>query len=200
MKNNVAYLPADAIARHEDFDVWYADGELFLSVKGKWEREKDDVVVFGRMGGQMGRVHPDSKTLSYYLQIERWEYAFRTYRIFQDYFVDGMHWQINGSLGKLPLTFVHDENDQKEVTVRRVNFRNHGECLEVRCRDVTKLRIAVFSVIAMGVKEEYRGLSEGINDPNAPRLERVKNWFFSGRGKTYEQLLEDEAKAAARRA
>ena len=34
MKNNKVYFPVDAIARHEDFDVWYEDGDVFLSLKG----------------------------------------------------------------------------------------------------------------------------------------------------------------------
>lgn len=54
MKNNKVYLPTDAIARHEDFDVWYADGETFLSIKGAWSKESDKAVIFGRMGGEMG--------------------------------------------------------------------------------------------------------------------------------------------------
>ena len=39
MKNNKVYFPVDAIARHEDFDVWYEDGDVFLSLKGAWSGE-----------------------------------------------------------------------------------------------------------------------------------------------------------------
>lgn len=193
MKNNKVYMRKDAFARHEDFDVWYADGERFLSIKGTWSNERDIVRIFGRMGGEMGCIKPDAKALAYYLKLERWEYVFHTRRIFEDYCVDGMHWQIDGSLGKLPLDFVNEEDFAKDVHVSEVPLKGHGECFEIRAKDVAKLRIAVASVIAMGIKEEYRGLSEGIADPGASKLAKAKNWLFAGKGKTYEQLLAEEA-------
>ena len=144
MKNNKVYLPTDAIARHEDFDVWYADGETFLSIKGAWSKESDKAVIFGRMGGEMGQIKPDHKALTYYLQLERWEYV--------------------------------------------VDFKGHGPCFEVRAKDVAKLRIAVAAVIAMAIKEEYRGLSEGLKNPNASRLEKAKNWLVADKDIPYDQL------------
>ncbi|WP_139653638.1 hypothetical protein [Raoultibacter phocaeensis] len=193
MKNNKVYMPADAIARHKDFDVWYADGEPFLSIRGTWSSERDKACIFGRMGGEMGSIKPDAKALTYYLKLERWEYVFHTRRIFSDYYVNGMRWQINGTLRELPLDFVCEDNFEKDVHVRVVEFRNRGECYEIKAKDVAKLRIAVTAVIAMGIKEEYRGLSEGIDDPNASKLKKAKRWMFAGKGKTYEQLLEEEA-------
>lgn len=193
MKNNKAYMPKDALARHEDFDVWYPDGELFLSIRGTWRSEHDKVLIFGRMGGEMGAIKPDAKALTYYLKLERWEYVLHTRRIFQDYYVNGMRWQIDGTISEPPLYFVKEDDFEKDVHVRVVPFKNHGECFEIRAKDVAKLRIAVAAVIAMGIKEEYRGLSEGIEDPSASKLAKAKNWLFAGKGKTYEQLLEEEA-------
>ncbi len=193
VKNNKAYLPKDAFARHEDFDVWYADGDTFLSIRGAWESERSEIAIFGRMGGEMGAVKPDAKALAYYLKLERWEYVFHTRRLFQDYYVNGMRWQIDGTLSEPPLDFVREDDSVKDVHVRVVEFMDRGECYEIKAKDVAKLRIAVAAVIAMGIKEEYRGLSEGIENPNASRLEKAKNWLFAGKGKTYEQLLEEDA-------
>lgn len=193
MKNNKVYVRKDALTRHEDFDVWYADGELFLSIKGTWSSERDIVRIFGRMGGEMGCIKPDAKALAYYLKLERWEYVFHTRRIFEDYCVDGMHWQIDGSLSEPPFDFVNEENLGKDVRVSTISFKDRGECFEIKAKDAAKLRIAVAAVIAMGIKEEHRGLSEGIADPAASRLARFKTRLFSGKGKTYEQLLAEEA-------
>lgn len=198
MKNNRAYVPVDVVSLHQDFDVWYADGEAFLKFTGPWSSERDKVTIFGRMGGEMGCIKPDPKALAYYLKLERWEYVFHTRRIFKDYYVNGMRWQINGSLSNPPLDFLlEDEREEgdlvKDVHVRVVDFKNRGQCFEVRSKDVAKLRIAVAAVVAMAVKEEYRGLSEGLDAKNASRLKRMKNWIFSGKGKTYEELLADEA-------
>lgn len=208
MKNNKVYMPTDALTRHEDFDVWYEDGETFLSLRSTWASEGDKVRIFGRMGGEMGSIKPDAKKLTYYLKLERWEYVFHTRRIFEDYYVNGMKWQINGSLTDPPLAFIL-ENDlekgqkvptlsnKKDVLVRVMEFRDRGECYEIKCNDVTKLRIAVAAVIAMAIKEEYKGLSEGTHNPYASRMQRAKNWLFAGKGKTYEQLLEEEAAAVS---
>ena len=88
---------------------------------------------------------------------------------------------------------MREDDSVKDVHVRVVEFMDRGECYEIKAKDVAKLRIAVAAVIAMGIKEEYRGLSEGIENPNASRLEKAKNWLFAGKGKTYEQLLEEDA-------
>lgn len=208
MKNNRVYVSKDALAKREDFDAWYADGDTFLSFKSNWTGEGDKVRIFGRLGGEMGSIKPDPKKLTYYLKLERWEYVFHTRKLFEDYYVNGMKWQIYGSLNNPPLDFLL-ENDlekgqkvptisnKKDVHVRLVdNFRDRGECYEIKCNDVAKLRIATAAVIAMAIKEQYKGLSEGLHNPHASRLTRAKNWLFAGKGKTYEQLLEEEAEAA----
>ncbi len=188
LKNNKVYLPVDAIARHEDFDVWYEDGDTFLSIKGDWSSERDRATIFGRMGGEMGHIKPDHKALTYYLKLERWEYVFHTLHLFRHYYVNGMKWQIDGSLANPPFDFVNEDDRTKEVHVQAVNFKGHGECYEIRAKDVSKLRIAVAAVIAMGLKEEYKGLSEGLKDPNASKLKKAQNWLFADKGIRYEDL------------
>lgn len=192
MKNNRVYFPKDALKRHEDFDVWYADGDVFLSIKGAWSSERDKVAIFGRMGGEMGQIKPDAKALTYYLKLERWEYVFHTLRLFEHYYVNGMKWQIDGTLSNPPFDFILEESHVKEGHVQVVDFKNHGECYEIRVKDVSKLRIATAAVIAMGIKEEYKGLSEGLKDPDASKLEKAKNWLFAGKGIPYEKLCQQE--------
>lgn len=191
MKTNRAYVPIDAIARHQDFSALYADGDTLLAFKGPWASERDKVTVFGRLGGEMGRIQPDPKALVYYIKLERWEYPFHTRVIFKDYYVEGMRWQINGSLSKPPFDFVLEDDGSNDVHVSVTTLKGHGECFEVRARDVAKLRIAVTSVVAMAIKEEYCGLSEGEQNDDAPRLERLKRRIFSGKGKTYEEILRE---------
>lgn len=192
MKNNKAYLPQNAFTRHEDFDAWYEDGDVFLSFKGSWATERDKVTVFGRMGGEMGCIKPDPKALTYYLKLERWEYVFHTLRLFRRYYVNGMKWMVEGSLTEPPLEFSNEESLAQEVRVKEVTFRDKGPCYEIKAKDVAKLRIAVAAVVALGIKEEYRGLSEGEKDPNASKLEKAKHWAFAGKGISYEQLLKQE--------
>ena len=55
-KFNKMYFPVDAIAKHEDFDVWYSDGERALRFEGPWEKESDRIAMIGRMGGQIGQI------------------------------------------------------------------------------------------------------------------------------------------------
>ncbi|MEG1827401.1 MAG: hypothetical protein RR218_09065 [Gordonibacter sp.] len=188
MKNNKVYFPKDALARQEDFDVWYEDGETFLSIKGTWSSERDKAVIFGRMGGEMGCIKPDAKTLTYYLKLERWEYVFHTLHLFKHYYVNGMKWQIDGTLSEPPFDFVNEDDLHKEVHVQLVDFKNHGECYEIRTKDVAKLRIAVAAAIAMGIKEEYRGLSEGFEDSGATKLQKAKKWLSSSKGIPYDKL------------
>lgn len=195
MKNNRVYFPKDALARHEDFDVWYADGETFLSIKSTWSKERDKVIIFGRMGGEMGCIKPDAKALTYYLKLERWEYVFHTLHLFKHYYVNGMKWQIDGSLRNPPFDFVNEEDLHKDAHVQLVDFKNRGECYEIKVKDVAKLRIATAAVIAMGIKEEYLGLSEGIRDENASKLQKAKKWLIADKGIAYEDLPSLEEKA-----
>ena len=73
MKNNKVYFRRDALARHEDFDVWYADGDLFMSVRGPWKAEGDKVALMGRLGGEIGAIKPDRSALAYTIRMERTE-------------------------------------------------------------------------------------------------------------------------------
>lgn len=195
MANNKAYFPKDALARHEDFDVWYEDGALLLHIEGPWTSEKDKVAIIGRWGGEVGHIKPDYRTLAYYVRMERWEYCMHPYTIFHHYYIEGMLWDIYGSMEKGSFHFVReatkDGKTEKDGHVKVVNFKGHGECYEVMVKDVAKLRIAVASVIAIAIKEEFRGLSEGEENPNPTLRERIKNNVFGGKGKTCEQALAD---------
>ena len=97
-KFNKMYFPVDAIAKHEDFDVWYSDGERALRFEGPWEKESDRIAMIGRMGGQIGQIRPDNKALNYYLRHDRFEYEFQTRVIKEHYYVEGMLWDIHGSV------------------------------------------------------------------------------------------------------
>lgn len=192
MKNNKVYIPKDAIARHEDFDVLYDDGDLALRFQGDWKSESDKIAIIGRMGGELGHIKPDHFTLTYYIRMERWEYVFHTHRIFKHYFVEGMLWQVHGSLSKCPVNFINEKGDKKDVHVRETTFPGMGECYEVKVADVAKLRVAIASVVAMAIKESYKGKSEGEKNPNANRLEKMKRFLFTDKGKTYDQILKEE--------
>lgn len=193
MKNNKLYIPKDAFSNREDFDVWYEDGMLALSVKGTWKEEKDKVAIMGRTGGEIASINADHFTLAYYVRVEHYTYTLHTHRIFQRYSVEGMLWDICGSLTKTPFNFTYDGLTQKDVRVKLVNFRDHGECYEVCAKDVRKLRIAAICVIAIAIKEEFKGKSEGTYKPNPTMTDKLKRMVFSNKGKTYEELLEEEA-------
>ena len=45
MKNNRVYMQVDAVDNREDFQLWYADGDLFLTVKSDWNKEGDKVAI-----------------------------------------------------------------------------------------------------------------------------------------------------------
>lgn len=192
MKNNTVYMPQDALSRREDFDIWYADSDLALSVKGTWSGEGDRVSLIGRMGGENGCIKPDFATLSYYMKLERYEYVLRTHVIFSHYSVEGMLWQVHGTLANPPLDCINEATSEKDVHIRLVDFKDKGACFEIKVKDVAKLRIAAATVIAIAIKEEYKGKSEGEKNPNATRLEKLKSFFLSSRGKTYEELLNEK--------
>lgn len=196
MKNNAMYIPVDALSRHEDFDIWYRDGDLAFSFKGNWEKESDKVTIWNRHGAECGsiKLEPAHKMLLY-VKMERWEYELHTYVMFKDYYFKGMLWDIKGSPSNPPFDFYSERSEHNEVRVRKTNFKNHGECLEVKVRDVTYLRIAAAAVVAMMFKEEYKGLSEGIVDDDVSRLEKFKRYFKSNKGLTYEQVMAGETKA-----
>ncbi|MCI2241166.1 hypothetical protein [Adlercreutzia faecimuris] len=189
MKNNKVYLPADALSRHDDFDILFEDGTPLYHVRGDWSSERGKVRFIGRMGGENCVIKPDAQTLSYYIQLERHEHALRTFRLFDHYYLEGRLWQIRGSLTTCPLDFVNEKTGRKEVHVSRRLFRGMGDAYEVRVTDVAKLRIAAAAVVALAKKEEWRGKSEGEKSPEGSRLARLREWALGGRGKTYEELL-----------
>ena len=204
-KNNKIYIPVDAIAKHEDFDTWYEDGELFYRFEDPkgWASEKDKVVIIGRMGGQVGAIKPDSKTVGYYLSIGQWEYYFRTYIIFKHYGVEGMLWDIKGTLTEPPLDFVGEHGTSKDdvrftkdVHVSLVKFKGQP-CYEVRVKDLKALRVAVAAVVAMAIKEEWKGFSEGEGHSDKEglwaRAKRAVSETFTRRGPiSYEELVQAE--------
>ena len=180
-------------AEGRDFDVYYADGTIFLSFQGAWQHEKDEVAVFGRMGGEMGRIKPDHKALVYYLRLERWEYALHTLHLFKCYYVNGMKWKVEGSLANTPFFFVNEQTGSKEGRASDARLEGRGACWEIATKDPATLRIAVTACVAMGIKEEYRGLSEGLRAERAHGLHRLRDWIFSEKGIRYEDLPDFEA-------
>ena len=194
MKNNKVYFQKDALARHENFDMWYEDGALFLRFEGEWKSEKDKVAVMGRMGGEVGCIKPDHKTINYYLRSERWEHCLHTYTIFKHYYIEGMLWDLYGTLQDPPCDFLVEtrDGDKRDVHIKLVKFRDKGECYEIRVKDLSKLRLAAIAVVGIALKEEWKGLSEGEENPNASRLDKIKRNVFGYKGKTYEQVLHEE--------
>lgn len=192
MKNNKVYLQKDALSRHEDFDVWYGDGDLALSARGTWSDESDKICLIGRMGGEIGRIKPDHNTLAYTIRVERYEYVLHTLRIFEHYEIEGMLWQVNGTLSDPPLSFVNEKTHKEDVHVRLTDFKDWGPCYEIRVTDIAKLRIATAAVIAIGVKEAYKGKSEGEKCADATKLARVREFLFPTKGTAYADLLKEE--------
>ena len=192
-KFNKVYIQQDAIAKHEDFDTWYEDGDIFLQFKCKngWKNEKDQVQIMGRMGGQVGLIRPDHHTLSYFIRYERWEYVMHPIVIGHHYFIEGMVWDLYGSASNPPCNIVEEtltSFDHKAVHIKLVNFRNKGMCYEICVPEIEKLRIGVASVVAILIKEEWKGLSEG-NDYAPPGfLNGLKSRLFENKGFTYEQI------------
>lgn len=196
MKNNAIYIPVDALSRHEDFETWYRDGDLAFSFTGNWEKESDKVTIWNRHGAESGsiRLEPAEK-MTLYVKLERWEYELHTYILFKDYFFKGMLWEIQGSPSNPPFDIYSLRSESNEVRVRKTNFKNHGECLEIKVKDVTFLRIATAAVVAMMFKEEYKGLSEGIKDENISGFDKFKRFFKTNKGLTYEQVMAGETRA-----
>ncbi len=198
------YIPQDVIERHEDFCAYYEDGDVCLTFRGPWESEKDKVTIYTRLGGEGGSIRPDVHTINYYLKLERWEYTLQTIALFKHSFVVGMLWDVYGSPSQCPFDFVREANAEgdlvKDVRVRLVDsFLDKGPCFEVRVAAVEKLRIAAIAVVAMLIKEHYKGLSEGEEEPNMPFWRKVHKNVFGKKGLTYEELLVDEERQRVRR-
>ncbi len=196
LKFNKVYIPEDALARHEDFDTWYEDGELFLRFQSKqgWSSEKDRVQIMGRLGGQVGQIKPDYRALTYQIAYERFDYTLHTYVIGHHYYIEGMVWDLYGSFANPPFHLVEEtltSYNHRSVHVKHVKFKNKGMCYEVHVPKLEKLRIAVASIVAIGIKEEWKGLSEGEDrEVSSSRLEKLKNRIFENKGFTYEQIQE----------
>ena len=188
MKNNRVYMPIDAVDKREDFKLWYADGDLFITVKSDWTKENDKVSIISRHGGEMGRIRFDPKALVYYVGVERYEYELHTYVVFDHYYFKGMLWDIQGGLQDAPLDFRNEGTGKLDVRVSHVKFKDKGKCLEIKVKDLSKLRIAACCVVAMAIKESYRGKSEG-EPVEESGLKKLKNRIMSNKGLTYEEVL-----------
>ena len=191
MKNNRVYMPIDAVDKREDFELWYPDGTTFITVKGTWTREKDRVEIYNRLGGQMARIRTDPNELVYFVGVERYEYELHTYTIFEHYFFKGMLWDIYGSLQEIPLDFRNEGTGKLDVRIGSCKFRDKGRCYEIKVKDISKLRIAACCVIAMAIKESFKGKSEG--EPEAekqlPAFQRFIKRITTNKGIPYEEIL-----------
>ena len=151
MRNNRVYMPVDAVDKREDFNLWYADGDVFLTVKCDWSKENSKVAIFNRMGGELGRIKFDPNTLVYFVGVERYEYELHTYTIFEHYFFKGMLWDIMGCLDEPPLDFVNQGTGKSDVRISRVKFKDKGQFYEIKVKVLSKLRIAACAVIAIAI-------------------------------------------------
>lgn len=194
-KFNKVYIPQDAIAKHEDFDTWYEDGDIFVQFKSKegWKREKDKVQIHGRMGGEVGLIKPDHRTLTYGIRYERYDYVLHTIVINHHYYIEGMVWDLYGCAHEPPCKIVEEtltSFNHKVVHIKLVNFKDKGMCYEIHVPEIEKLRIAVACFVAILIKEEWKGLSEG-NDYAPPGLlNNLKSRVFENKGFTYEEVQE----------
>lgn len=198
MKYNKVYMQKDAIARHEDFDTWYEDGSIFYKFVSKdgWNAEKNKIEVF-REGakGASAEIRPDNRCLNYYLRHERYEYIMHPYVINKHYYIEGMLWDLYGSFAEPPFDLVCETKtsyNKKDVHVKMKEFKNKGLCYEIHVPDLSKLRIAVTALVAIGIKEEWKGLSECEEVRGATMLERLKNRIIENKGYTYEQVQQLE--------
>ena len=188
MRNNRVYLPVDAVDKRQDFQMYYADGDVFLTVKSDWKTEKDKVSILNRFGGEMARIKTDPHGLVYYVGVERYEYELHTYTIFDHYFFKGMLWDIVGGLNDWPLDFKNVGTGKIDARIGRVKFRDKGPCYEIKVKDISKLRIAACCAIGMAIKESYKGKSEG--EPIEEKgLHKLRNRVLTNKGITYEEVL-----------
>lgn len=170
-----------------------ATSSLQFKSKEGWKREKDKVQIMGRMGGQVGLIKPDNHVLNYYIRYERWEYILHTFVINHHYYIEGMVWDLYGCAHEPPCTFVEEtltSFERKAVHIKLVNFKDKGMCYEIHAHELEKLRIAVAAFVAILIKEEWKGLSEGNDYTPAGLLNNLKSRIFENKGFTYEEVQE----------
>ena len=186
------YIPVDALARHEDFDTWYEDGDLFLhfACKKGWKSEKDRVQIFGRMGGQVGEIKPDNRALVYDIMYERFIACTPTSSSIT---TTSRAWcgTCTAAITSLPTAL--SRRRLSATTANRCacaasKVQDHGPCYEVHVLELEKLRIAVACLVAIGYKEEWKGLSEGEDRELGNLWQRMKGRIFENKGFTYEQI------------
>lgn len=196
-KFNKVYIQQDAIKNaienKEEFDAWYEDGEVFLHFQSKkgWTCEKDPTEIIGRMGGEVGRIKPDNYTLVYNIRYERYEYRLHTYVIDRHYYIEGMVWDLYGCAHEPPCNIVEETMtsfEHKAVHIKLVNFKNKGMCYEIHVHELEKLRVGVASVVAILLKEEWRGKSEGEDYTPPGLLNNLKSRIFENKGYTCEEI------------
>ena len=192
MRNNRVYMPIGAVDKREDFELYYADGDVFVTVKSDWLSEGSKVDIYNRFGGQMARIRFDPKQVVYYVGVERYEYQLHTYTIFEHYFFKGMLWDIRGSISEPPLDFHNEGTGKIDARIGRVSFRDKGQCYEIKVKDLSKLRTAACCVIAMALKESWLGKSEGEpEDVKAmPAFTRLKRRIsLTEKGISFHEIL-----------
>lgn len=188
MPFNRVYFPVQAIENHEDFDMWYEDDDLFAHAQSTWESEKSEIEFISNEGGNMAAIKPDYKALTYDLRVGQYRYEMHTYLLFEHYFIKGMLWQAHGNLqGEKYLNFVSEQNDKKEVTIRKIDFRDKGLCYDVRVKELSHLRVAAVAAVAIAVKESYKGLSEGEASEDDSWYKKFQKYFVE-KGIPYEEL------------
>ncbi len=184
------YAPIDGVHNRTDFEIWYEDNLPFCTVHGEsgWKSEKDRVQLLGPTGGQIARIKPDFKALTYDVRVDKWTYVLKTYTIYEHYFFEGMMWKMYGSLKDAKQCFYNQDSRKKDVIIYRLdNWKDRGPCLEIRIRDRSKLRPAAAAVVAVMIKEDFEGLSLGEGDPERNLLVKLKDYFFE-RGYTKEEI------------
>lgn len=198
MKFNKVYIQKDALLRHEDFDTWYEDGSVFyhFTSKNNWEQEKDVVSAY-REGAKQpsGIIKADHRCLNYLITCERYEYIMHSYVIERHYYIEGMLWDLYGSYYEPPYDLVVETKtsyNKKDVHVKERLFKGKGLCYEIHVPNLEKLRVAVLAIVAIGMKETWKGLSEGEDVRGATWVERLKNRVFENKGLTYEQIKQLE--------
>ena len=186
------YFPVDAVQQavenKQDFDMWYDDGELFMHVTSDWESEKSQVKMFSHTGGESIRIKPDNKALHYDVRVERYTYMMKTHTIFEHYFIEGMLWQMHGSPSNGHCNFENENTGKKDMLLTTVKLPDKGKCYEVKVKDVSKLRPAAGAIIAILIKEQWKGLSCGEPYPDGTKwYKRLKRYFLEP-GYSYEDI------------